>query len=67
MVDSSAAHLVSVSHAAGKLGVSPRFIRILGARGHLTVVRIGRRVLVPKEEVDRLAREGAPAAPRSAP
>ena len=28
-------------------------------RGHLRVVRLGRRVLVPREELDRLVRQGA--------
>lgn len=51
--------LLSVDDTAHTLGVCPRFIRILAARGELRVVRLGRRMLVPREEVERVVAEGA--------
>lgn len=52
--------LVSLPEAARALGVSDRFLRILAERGQLRFTRLGRRVLIRIEEVDRLAAEGAP-------
>jgi excisionase family DNA binding protein len=45
---------VSIPEAAGKLGVSQRTVERRIADGSLRVVRLGRRVLVPQTEVDRL-------------
>jgi excisionase family DNA binding protein len=53
------ARLVSTSAAARTLGISERYLRGLAARGHLRIVRLGRRVLVPRDELDRLVQEGA--------
>jgi excisionase family DNA binding protein len=57
---SEPARLVSIAEAARALSVSPRFIRMLAARGGLQLVRLGRRALVARAELDRLAVEGAP-------
>jgi excisionase family DNA binding protein len=51
--------LLSLTDAARSLGVSDRFLRMLEARGQLRLTRLGRRVLVSIEEVERLAKEGA--------
>jgi len=51
--------LVSLPDAAQALGVSERFLRILERRGKVRLTRIGRRVMMPVAEVDRLAAEGA--------
>jgi excisionase family DNA binding protein len=50
--------LLSIDTSATLLGVSPRFLRLLVARGQIKITRMGRRTLVPREEVDRLAAEG---------
>lgn len=42
---------LSVDDAAIALGVSPRMVRKLIAQHELPVVRIGRRVLVPRENL----------------
>jgi excisionase family DNA binding protein len=51
--------LMSTSAAARALSISERHLRTLAARGHLRLVRLGRRVLVPREELDRIVREGS--------
>lgn len=51
--------LFDVATVAGLLGVSIRFVRSLVAGGQLRVVRLGRRTLVPREEIDRIAAGGA--------
>jgi excisionase family DNA binding protein len=53
------ARLVSLSDAARRLGVSDRFLRMLEARGQVRFTRLGRRVLVPVSEIERLTVEGA--------
>lgn len=58
-VPTTAPRLVSLTDAARELGVSDRFLRILEARGQLRFTRLGRRVLVPAAEIERLAAEGA--------
>jgi hypothetical protein len=55
--------LVSLADAAKELGVGFRLLGVLEARGQLRIVRIGRRVMVPTSEIERLAREGAPLPP----
>jgi excisionase family DNA binding protein len=50
---------MSLPQAARALGVSDRFLRMLEQRGQLRLTRLGRRVLVPIDEVERLAVEGA--------
>jgi excisionase family DNA binding protein len=51
--------LLSLQNAARVLGVSDRFLRILHERGQLRLTRLGRRVLVPVSEIERLVTEGA--------
>jgi excisionase family DNA binding protein len=58
-LESTGPRLLSVDQAAHALGVSARFVRMLGARGQIRIVRLGRRTLVPSEELQRLASEGA--------
>jgi excisionase family DNA binding protein len=45
--------LVSVEDAAFILSVSERTVRSLISKGKLKPTRIGRRVLIPWEEIDR--------------
>jgi excisionase family DNA binding protein len=56
--ETEAPRLIGAARAAESLGVSERHLRNLVVRGHLRFVRLGRRVLVPREELERLAREG---------
>jgi excisionase family DNA binding protein len=58
--ETSGQRLLSVDQAAHALGVSARFVRMLGVRGQIRIVRLGRRTLVPWEELQRLASDGAP-------
>ncbi len=51
--------LLSVDEAAHALHISGRFLRDLIKRGDVTAVRLGRRVLLSRGEVERLATEGA--------
>jgi excisionase family DNA binding protein len=46
--------LISVNEAARVIGVSRSFAYELVASGHLTSVRLGRRVLVPVSAIDDL-------------
>jgi excisionase family DNA binding protein len=50
--------LRSVQEASRKLGVSTFTTRRLIRSKHLRAVRVGRRVLVSDEEIDRVTREG---------
>ncbi len=43
----------SISESAQILGVSPGFIRLEIARGHVSPTRLGRRVLITREELKR--------------
>ena len=52
--------LVSLAEAAKELGVTPRFLVALEVRGLLKIIRLGRKALVPRSEIDRLIRDGAP-------
>ncbi len=49
---------MDVEEAAHMLCVSVRFIRILLTRGDLPVVRLGRRTLVRRADVDALVERG---------
>lgn len=50
----------SLKDAAEALGgVSIGFLRLESQRGHLQVTRLGRRVLITAEELDRYLAEGA--------
>jgi excisionase family DNA binding protein len=48
----------SVREAAAALGVSSRTIVREIQRGHLRAARVGKRVLVPQSELERLISEG---------
>jgi len=52
--------LLSVEETAHALHISGRHLRDLISRGHVRAVRLGRRVLVPREELERVAHEGTP-------
>lgn len=47
-----------IPDAARYLGVSDRHLYRLAERDLIVLIRLGRRRLMPAEEVDRLAREG---------
>jgi excisionase family DNA binding protein len=49
------AALISVADAAKALCISTRFLRLLGSRGQVRIVRLGRRTLIPRDEIQRLA------------
>jgi excisionase family DNA binding protein len=53
-----ARRLLSIEETAHALNVSNRHLRTLILRGEVRSVRLGRRVLVPREEVDRVATDG---------
>jgi excisionase family DNA binding protein len=50
--------LVSASEAAHLLGVSSRFVRLLLARGQIPVVKLGRRRLLRRSDLDALISHG---------
>jgi excisionase family DNA binding protein len=53
--------LMSTCAAARALAISERHLRTLAARGHLRLVRLGRRCLVERASIDALiARGGTP-------
>ena len=52
--------MLSVDECAQAVGLSPRFVRMLIQRGQLRAIRIGKRVLVPVEELERFARISEP-------
>jgi len=53
--------LVSIADAAKELSLSPWTIRAhLKRGGTIKAVRCGRRVLIPRKEIERLANEGLP-------
>ncbi len=52
----------SITEAAKLLGVHPNTIRRMVWRGELRPVRLGRRVLIPLTEVERLLGAAVPAA-----
>lgn len=54
---------VDVREAGRLLALSPHTIRAYIRKGRIKAVRVGRRVLVPAAELERLAREGVPAQP----
>jgi len=45
---------MSVSEAAGVLGISRAFAYVLVARGELPSLRLGRRVVVPRRALEQL-------------
>lgn len=60
-----ATQLLSVTQFAQRVSASPWTIRYHAAKGHLKCTRIGRRVLIPDTEIDRIAAEGLPHIPVS--
>ena len=52
--------LVGVLEAARALSISTRHLRALVARHQVRAVRLGRRLLIPIAELERLAGGGAP-------
>jgi excisionase family DNA binding protein len=50
--------VVSIQEAARLVGLRPSTIRKYVAMGKIAFVRIGRRVLIPKEGIDELIRRG---------
>ena len=52
--------LLNLNEAAQALRVSPWSLRAWAKRGEVKVVRLGRRVLIPREEIERIVREGLP-------
>ena len=51
---------VSINEAAKLLGIRPSTFRVKIKEGRIRVVRIGRRVLVPMESIEKVLREGIP-------
>jgi len=52
--------LFSIAETAEKLAISAWTIRAHLKRGAIKPVRVGRRVLIPRKELERLATEGLP-------
>jgi excisionase family DNA binding protein len=52
--------LFSIGEAAQKLAISAWTIRAHLKRGAIKPVRVGRRVLIPRKEIERLANESLP-------
>lgn len=52
--------LFSIAQAAERLAISPWTVRAHLKRGAIKPVRFGRRVLISRAEVERLAAEGLP-------
>lgn len=50
--------LLAVAEAAYQLGISQRFVRLLILRGQLPCVRLGRRVLLRRCDLDRVIESG---------
>jgi len=55
--------LLGVAQFAQRTNTSPWTIRYHVAKGHLKSTRIGKRVLIPDTEIDRIAAEGLPHIP----
>jgi hypothetical protein len=58
-----ALELLSIAAFAQRTSTSPWTIRYHVSKGHLKSTRIGKRVLVPSTEIDRVAAEGLPHIP----
>jgi excisionase family DNA binding protein len=52
--------LLSIEESARNLSVSPWTLRAHIKRGAITVVRCGKRILISRAEIARIAREGLP-------
>ncbi len=51
---------VGVTEAARLLGIRPPTLRVMIMKERVRVVRIGRRVLVPMETIDKILQDGVP-------
>jgi excisionase family DNA binding protein len=49
---------VNITEGARLLGISPVTLRLYAANGKIRVVRIGRRILVPMESIEKVLKEG---------
>ncbi len=58
-----AMNLLSVAEFAQRTSTSPWTIRYHISKGYLKSTRIGKRVLIPDVEIDRIAAEGLPHIP----
>ena len=52
--------VVGINEAARLLGIRPSTLRVLVRQERIRIVRIGRRVLVPMESIEKVVREGIP-------
>jgi len=52
--------LHSIDPAAYRLGVSPWSLRVWIRQGAIRATRLGRRVLIPESEIQRVVAEGLP-------
>lgn len=60
----TSAQLLSIEEAAGRLGLRPVTVRIWAAARKIARVKLGRRILIPVGEIERLIEENTiPAAP----
>lgn len=60
--------LLSITEAAGRLGLAPITIRQWAGRRRIARIKLGRRTLIPASEVERLIAEGTvPALPLKRP
>jgi excisionase family DNA binding protein len=57
VANASARRLIGVPAAADMLGLSKRMIYLLASTGRLQTCRIGKRVLIPLDELDRFIAE----------
>jgi excisionase family DNA binding protein len=59
--DMNELELLSIEESARSLSVSPWTLRAHIKNGKIAIVRCGRRVLISRLEIARIAREGLPA------
>jgi excisionase family DNA binding protein len=52
--------LNGVNEAATKLSISPWTLRAHLRRGNIRAVRCGKRILIHKDELERISRQGLP-------
>ena len=52
--------VVGINEAARLLGIRPSTLRVRVKQNRIRSVRIGRRVLVPMESIEKVVREGMP-------
>jgi len=49
---------VNITEGARLLGISSITLRLYAAKGRIPVVRIGRRILIPMESIEKVLKEG---------